>query len=92
MTPPTPPSIDILALGNAIVDVLSHVDDAQIDPLPVNKGAMTLIDSKTAAEMYAALGPGVECSMPSRPVASLRLFPQVLVVAIATPSMDEASR
>ncbi len=33
-----------------------------IDRLPVNKGAMTLIDSKTAAEMYAALGPGVECS------------------------------
>ncbi len=62
MTPPAPPSIDILALGNAIVDVLSHVDDAQIDRLPVNKGTMTLIDSKAAAEMYAALGPGVECS------------------------------
>ena len=62
MTPPAPPSIDILALGNAIVDVLSHVDDAQIDALPVNKGGMTLIDSITAAEMYAALGPGLECS------------------------------
>ena len=62
MTPPAPPSIDILALGNAIVDVLSHVDDAQIDALPVNKGGMTLIDSATAAEMYAALGPGLECS------------------------------
>ena len=51
MTPPAPPSIDILALGNAIVDVLSHVDDAQIDALPVNKGGMTLIDSAMAAEL-----------------------------------------
>ena len=62
MTPPSPPSIDILALGNAIVDVLSHVDDAQIDALPVNKGGMTLIDGITAAELYSALGPGLECS------------------------------
>ena len=44
---PAPPSIDILALGNAIVDVLSHVDDATIDALPVNKGAMTLIGVET---------------------------------------------
>ena len=62
MTPPIPPSVDILALGNAIVDVLSHVDDAVLENMPVNKGAMTLIGAVEAQEMYAALGPGVECS------------------------------
>ena len=62
MTPPTAPSIDILALGNAIVDVLSHVDDAVIDGLPVNKGGMTLIGAVEAQDLYGTLGPGVECS------------------------------
>ena len=62
MTPPAPPSVDVLALGNAIVDVLSHVDDAVIDGLPVNKGGMTLIGAVEAQGLYGTLGPGVECS------------------------------
>ncbi|MGB1712163.1 MAG: adenosine kinase [Miltoncostaeaceae bacterium] len=62
MTPPAPPSVDVLALGNAIVDVLSHVDDAVIDGLPVNKGGMTLIGAVDAQDLYGTLGPGVECS------------------------------
>ncbi len=62
MTPPAPPSIDILALGNAIVDVLSHVDESVIDGLPVNKGGMTLVGAEEAESLYGTLGPGVECS------------------------------
>ncbi|MEO2139310.1 MAG: adenosine kinase [Thermoleophilia bacterium] len=62
MTPPSSPSVDVLALGNAIVDVLSHVDDAVIDGLPVNKGGMTLIGALEAQDLYGTLGPGVECS------------------------------
>ena len=62
MTPPAPPSVDVLALGNAIVDVLSHVDDAVIDGLPVNKGGMTLMGAVEAQDLYGTLGPGVECS------------------------------
>jgi sugar/nucleoside kinase (ribokinase family) len=54
--------VDVLALGNAIVDVLSHVDDAVIDGLPVNKGGMTLIGAVEAQDLYGTLGPGVECS------------------------------
>ena len=46
MTVPSPHSIDLLVLGNAIVDVLSHVDEAQMGALPVNKVGMTLIDSR----------------------------------------------
>lgn len=62
MTPPEPPAIDVLAVGNAIVDVLSHVDDAVIDGLPVNKGGMTLVGAVEARDLYAVLGAGVECS------------------------------
>ncbi len=62
MTPPAPPSIDILALGNAIVDVLSHVDDSALEGLGLSKGTMTLVDSAQADRLYSALGPGVECS------------------------------
>jgi len=62
VTPPSSPSVDVLALGNAIVDVLSHVDDAVIDGLPVNKGGMTLIGALEAQDLYGTLGPGVECS------------------------------
>ena len=61
MTPPATPSIDLLALGNAIVDVLSHVDSAVIDGLQVNKGGMTLIGAVEAQELYGTLRPGVEC-------------------------------
>jgi fructokinase len=62
MTPPAPPSLDILALGNAIVDVLSHVDDALIESLPVDKGTMALVGAIEARDLYDRLGPGLECS------------------------------
>ena len=62
MTPPSPPSLDILALGNAIVDVLSHVDDAFLESLAVDKGTMALVGAIEARDLYARLGPGLECS------------------------------
>jgi hypothetical protein len=61
MTPPASPQIDILAVGNAIVDVLNHVDDSVIDGLPVNEGGMTLSGAVEAQELYGVLGQGVEC-------------------------------
>ena len=60
MSPPTTPFIDIFARGNAIVDVLSHIDDTMIDGLPANKEAMTLIGAVEAQQMYSVLGPGVK--------------------------------
>lgn len=60
MTPPAAPQIDIFTLGNAIVAVLSHVDDSVIDGLPVNKGVMTPIGAVEAQEIYGVLGPAVE--------------------------------
>ena len=53
---------DVLGVGNAIVDVLAHADDAFIDTHGLAKGAMTLIDEDTASRLYDAMGPAVECS------------------------------
>ncbi len=54
--------LDVAGIGNAIVDVITHADDAQLAHLGLPKGAMTLIDGARAQELYAQLGPGVEAS------------------------------
>jgi sugar/nucleoside kinase (ribokinase family) len=54
--------IDILGIGNAIVDVLAHSDDAFIAEHGLPKGGMTLIDAEQADALYQAMGPGVEAS------------------------------
>ena len=50
-------AIDVLALGNAIVDVLAHTDDDFLVARKLHKGAMQLIDETRAEELYAAMGP-----------------------------------
>lgn len=57
-----PDTIDVLGIGNAIVDVISHADDAFISENGLAKGAMTLIDADQAEALYAKMGPGVEIS------------------------------
>lgn len=59
---PTEPSLDILGIGNAIVDVLARSDDAFLDRHNLAKGAMRLIGAEGAEALYAAMGPGVESS------------------------------
>ncbi len=54
--------MDVIGIGNAIVDVLSHSDDDFLDRHGLLKGAMTLIDSETAARLYDDMGPAIECS------------------------------
>tara|TARA_B100000700_G_scaffold301589_1_gene370989 strand:- start:17 stop:1033 length:1017 start_codon:yes stop_codon:yes gene_type:complete len=46
------PSIDVLGIGNAIVDVLTKIDDSLIEKLPFKKGSMTLINENKAEELY----------------------------------------
>ncbi|HMU21634.1 MAG TPA: adenosine kinase, partial [Sphingorhabdus sp.] len=53
---------DVLAIGNAIVDVISDADDAFIEAQNLNKGGMTLIDAERAQSLYDAMGPGREIS------------------------------
>ena len=52
----------LAAIGNAIVDVLVHSDDALLTRLGVEKGVMTLIDAAQADAIYDAIPPGIECS------------------------------
>ncbi len=53
---------DVVGVGNALVDVLSHCDDAFLDANGVEKGIMTLIDTNRAKELYGAMGPAQEVS------------------------------
>ena len=53
---------DVVAIGNAIVDVLARADDALIEAEGLTKGAMRLIDAEEAERLYAAMGPAVEVS------------------------------
>jgi sugar/nucleoside kinase (ribokinase family) len=53
---------DVVAIGNAIVDVISDADDAFITAQELNKGGMTLIDADRAHSLYDAMGPGREIS------------------------------
>jgi sugar/nucleoside kinase (ribokinase family) len=54
--------LDVLCIGNAIVDVLAHADDGFIKAEGLNKGAMALIDAATADRLYGRMGAGIECS------------------------------
>ncbi len=54
--------LDVVGIGNAIVDVLAQTDDAFLDAHDLPKGAMTLIDEAQANTLYGQMGPGVECS------------------------------
>jgi len=59
----TAPTYDVVAIGNAIVDILAHADDAFIADNGMTKGAMQLIFSPEEADaLYAKMGPGQEVS------------------------------
>ncbi len=50
-------TVDVLTLGNAIVDVLAHTDEAFLAARGLNTGSMQLIDEARAEELFAAMGP-----------------------------------
>ena len=56
----TDAALDVVGVGNAIVDVLAEVDDGFIEEHGLARGAMTLIDNERAVELYAAMPPGLE--------------------------------
>ncbi len=60
--PVTTPRYDVLAIGNAIVDVISETNDAFIQSEQLTKGGMQLIDADRATQLYAAMGPAREIS------------------------------
>jgi sugar/nucleoside kinase (ribokinase family) len=57
------PTYDVVAIGNAIVDVLAQSTDAFIVEAGMNKGSMALVFSPEEADaLYAKMGPGIEAS------------------------------
>lgn len=54
--------LDVVALGSALVDVLSHAEEEDLARTGLTKGTMALVDLGRAAELYAAMGPGTEVS------------------------------
>lgn len=59
---PQPPSLDIVGIGNAIVDVIAHAEESFLAQHAISKGTMTLIDEDRADVIYEAMGPAVEYS------------------------------
>ena len=55
-------SIDVLCIGNAIVDIIARCDDAFLNDNAIIKGAMNLIDAERAETLYDRMGPAVEAS------------------------------
>jgi len=58
----TEPRYDVIAIGNAIVDVLAHSRDDVIDDLGLTRGGMTLVDTARAEELYAHMGQTTQVS------------------------------
>jgi sugar/nucleoside kinase (ribokinase family) len=54
--------LDVVGIGNALVDVLSQESFDFVAEHGVVPGSMTLIDTPTAERLYSAMGPGTEVS------------------------------
>jgi sugar/nucleoside kinase (ribokinase family) len=54
--------LDVIGIGNAIVDVLAHAEDDELVRQDLTKGTMALIDAGEADRIYGAMAPAVECS------------------------------
>jgi sugar/nucleoside kinase (ribokinase family) len=55
-------ALDVVAIGSALVDVLTHATPDDLDALGLVKGSMTLVDLARAAGVYDAMGPAIEVS------------------------------
>jgi sugar/nucleoside kinase (ribokinase family) len=54
--------LDVLGIGNAIVDVLAHCDDAFLEAEGLVKGSMNLIEVEQSKALYDRMGSAVEVS------------------------------
>lgn len=58
----TEPTIDVLGIGNAIVDILVQTKDSFLTENDLKKGAMTLVSFEEQMELYEKTGQAVESS------------------------------
>ena len=56
------PSLDVLCIGNAIVDVIANATDDFLASEGLVKGSMRLIDAEEAERLYSHMGPAFEVS------------------------------
>jgi sugar/nucleoside kinase (ribokinase family) len=54
--------VDVVGIGNAIVDVIAHTDEGFLERERLVKGTMALIDAERAAALYDMMGPAIEAS------------------------------
>jgi sugar/nucleoside kinase (ribokinase family) len=54
--------LDVVGIGNALVDVLTHAEESLVSRQGLMKGTMHLVDEERARALYEAMGPGVEMS------------------------------
>ncbi len=55
-------SLAVVGIGNAIVDIIAHADDAFLAAQGMAKGGMALIDESKAEALYALMPPALEMS------------------------------
>ena len=58
----TDATLDVLCIGNAIVDVITDADDVFLGAQGLDKGSMRLIDEAEAVRLYGVMGAGREVS------------------------------
>jgi sugar/nucleoside kinase (ribokinase family) len=58
----TSAGLDVVAIGDAIVDVIATCDDSFIAERGLTKGSMRLLSTEGADDLYAAMGPAREVS------------------------------
>jgi len=56
------PSVDVVGVGNALVDVLTHTSYDFIDAHELPRGSMTMVDHNRSKELYDDLPPAQEVS------------------------------
>lgn len=54
--------LDVLCIGNAIVDIIADADDSFLDREGLTKGSMRLVDAEEAERLYSHMGPAREIS------------------------------
>jgi sugar/nucleoside kinase (ribokinase family) len=55
-------TLDVVGIGNAIVDVIAHADEGFLAREGLAKGAMTLVEAARAESLYRRMGPAIESS------------------------------
>lgn len=58
----TAATLDVVGIGNAIVDLIDNTDDGFLTRHGMAKGGMALIDEDQAEAIYAAMGPAIALS------------------------------